>query len=872
VKTFGRQNCPFFLIINQLEGFDNMASNLLCLTDGTANLRSVPRSDSFSDKEAMSQNIGFGDPVNIIYKEGGHMIAILRRVHRRLVILARLSLPFLILTFLMDASVVGGFQGAVYAQATTTLQFYSTTYNAKESVSNAVIKVVRSGSLAGTVTLDYATSDGTATAGTDYLSRSGSLSFGPNVSSKTFSVPMLNDTIAEGPETINLLLSNPTGGAILGNQSTSVLTITDDDPVSKYGLFVTVQGEGAGAVTSSPLGINCGTDCSQKYVEGTTVTLNAKPSATSTFTGWEGACSGPDACTVTLDADTSVAATFTLGRYHFPIRGLWVQFERRGWASGYWSGEVIQEFNNFDAVIGRTVSEEVALQLDEMRAMGINTITFELRTADPTSGEFTPPECNMSPVLGLQWPQPTTTELTNLASFFALVHSKDMKVILVLTNNHMEEQPPLNSETWLGPILNTVKDHPALEFILFNGNEHMIDTDGNGTPDSCGPPAEPPLWLGANSAPATYVKWAIGYGLSLGLPARQLSAEAVVGDYFVDSQPPAGPSATDGHLWKPIVVLKGIFDALGIPNNQRTYALSFYQHRKCATARGLDCTDMIPHAWAEKTLQSVYSVIGTRSGARVVAGEMGNLTPVDPDWKTEQALESLVFLMGKYKAQGGSFWRWTSFSNDEDADPQLADPVKQRGIGFNYNRVQKEVLDMGGFHLPKIPNASFESGTASPSSWTISGTGQGRRYLLTGEAGQPEVPSRGKYALRLTTESGENDEVRALSQMITVASETSYTTTANLRFNWSGDPNPGGDPQTRPQIFVSIHYFDSAGLPSTVRTNDTFRYFQEDNTSGFGTFPMKYTTPGDTHFVQVEIGVARNGLPTPITLDVDNLR
>jgi hypothetical protein len=800
------------------------------------------------------------------------MSYIIRGMSCKAIILAQLSRAFFIFPFLTGILLMDGFRSTLYAQGAATLQFYAATYSAKESVRNAVIKVVRSGSLAGTVTVDYTTSDDTAEAGADYLFRSGTLSFGPNVSSKTFSVPVLSDTIAEGPESINLLLSNPTGGATLGSQNASVLTIVDDDPVSKYGLFVTVQGEGSGVVKSSPSGINCGTDCSQKYVEGTTVTLNAKPSATSTFTGWEGVCSGTEVCTVTLDADTSVTATFTPGHYPFPIRGLWVQFERRGWASGYWSGEVIQEFNNFDPVVGSLVSEEVALQLDEMGAMGVNTITFELRTADPTSGEFTPPGCNMPPVLGLQWPQPTATELTNLTSFFDLVHSKGMKVILVLTNNHMEEQPPTHAEAWLGAILGTVKGHPALELILFNGNEHVIDTDGNGTPDSCGPPAEPPLWLGANSAPAIYVKWAIGYGLSLGLPARQLSAEAVVGDYFVDSQPPAGPSATDGHLWKPIVVLKGIFDALGIPNNQRTYALSFYQHGKCATARGLACTDMGPHAWAEKTLQSVYSVIGARSGARVVAGEMGNLTPVDPDWRTEQALESLVFLMGKYKAQGGSFWRWTSFSNDEDTDPQLADPVKERGIGFNYNRVQQEVFDMGGFHLPKIPNGSFESGTASPSSWTISGTGQGRRTLLTGEAGQPEVPSRGKYALRLTTESGANGEVRALSQMIPVASDTSYTTTANLRFNWSGDPNPGGDPQTRPQVFVSIRYFDSAGLPSGVRTHDTFRYFQEDSTTGFGTFSMKYTTPGDTHFLQIEIGVIRNGLPAPITLDVDNLR
>src|SRR5262245_61282622 len=38
-----------------------------------------------------------------------------------------------------------------------------------------------------------------------------------------------------------------------------------------------------------------------------------------------------------------------------PIRGLWVQFERRGWSSGYWPGEVVQNLNMFDSVVQRTV-------------------------------------------------------------------------------------------------------------------------------------------------------------------------------------------------------------------------------------------------------------------------------------------------------------------------------------------------------------------------------------------------------------------------------------------------------------------------------------------------------------------------------------
>src|SRR3989441_11105018 len=152
-----------------------------------------------------------------------------------------------------------------------------------------------------------------------------------------------------------------------------------------------------------------------------------------------------------------------------------------------------------------------------------------------------------------------------------------MRILLRLTNTHMEEQPPTNSATWLGAILGAVKLHPALELVLFEGNTHFVDTNGDGTADACGTPAEPPLWLGPTSVPAQYVQWAIGYARSLSVPARKLSAEAIVGDFFVESEAPAGPEATDGHLWKPIAVLQGILDNLGIPDAERTYALSFYE-------------------------------------------------------------------------------------------------------------------------------------------------------------------------------------------------------------------------------------------------------------------------------------------------------
>jgi len=73
---------------------------------------------------------------------------------------------------------------------------------------------------------------------------------------------------------------------------------------------LTVTKAGAGAVTSSPEGLECGTACSQSFDQGAKVILSAEPAPGSEFTGWAGACSGTGSCSLILTSNIAVSANF----------------------------------------------------------------------------------------------------------------------------------------------------------------------------------------------------------------------------------------------------------------------------------------------------------------------------------------------------------------------------------------------------------------------------------------------------------------------------------------------------------------------------------------------------------------------------------
>ncbi len=97
-----------------------------------------------------------------------------------------------------------------------------------------------------TVTVRYATSEGTATAGLDYTSTSGTLTFAPDETSKTVQVPVLDDAIDDGGGQFTLTLSNPAGGGVYLADASATGTIENNDPMpqawlARFGRTIATQ-------------------------------------------------------------------------------------------------------------------------------------------------------------------------------------------------------------------------------------------------------------------------------------------------------------------------------------------------------------------------------------------------------------------------------------------------------------------------------------------------------------------------------------------------------------------------------------------------------------------------------------------------------
>jgi hypothetical protein len=112
------------------------------------------------------------------------------------------------------------------------LRFTAATASISETGGGISLTVSRvGGDNSQSASAHFATADGTAMAGSDYVAMAGTLSFSSGAASGSVTIPISDDGLVEGPETFTLTLSNPTSTVTLGTPSQVTVTINDDDHV-----------------------------------------------------------------------------------------------------------------------------------------------------------------------------------------------------------------------------------------------------------------------------------------------------------------------------------------------------------------------------------------------------------------------------------------------------------------------------------------------------------------------------------------------------------------------------------------------------------------------------------------------------------------
>ncbi|MBM4223966.1 MAG: hypothetical protein FJ167_04070, partial [Gammaproteobacteria bacterium] len=192
--------------------------------------------------------------------------------------------------------------------------FSSTTYSVAESAGAQTITIVRAGATNVQVGVSFATTNGTAVAGDDYVATNATFAFAAGVTTRTFTVSIINDAVSETSETILLGLFAPTGGAFL-TTSNAVLTITDN--VGSVGFTVTNfpvnENSTNGVVFVTRLGGSFGAIAVRYFtVDGGTATRGLDYEDVNGTISWNDGESGTKSFTVPVYNDQLIEPTETV--------------------------------------------------------------------------------------------------------------------------------------------------------------------------------------------------------------------------------------------------------------------------------------------------------------------------------------------------------------------------------------------------------------------------------------------------------------------------------------------------------------------------------------------------------------------------------
>ncbi|MDH4275992.1 MAG: PKD domain-containing protein [Gammaproteobacteria bacterium] len=196
------------------------------------------------------------------------------------------------------------------------LQFNASTYVVNENVGTASIIVDRVGGSTGSVGITYATSDGTAAAGSDYTFTSGTLNWADgDAASKTISVPITNDSVAEINENLSVLLSNAIGGAT-SDTAVTTLTINDNDGPGMISLSATTysiaENAAIATITVTRTNGSVGVVSVDFSTSDGTATAGSDYTATSGTVSWADGDSASKTFTISVLDDTVYEADETI--------------------------------------------------------------------------------------------------------------------------------------------------------------------------------------------------------------------------------------------------------------------------------------------------------------------------------------------------------------------------------------------------------------------------------------------------------------------------------------------------------------------------------------------------------------------------------
>jgi hypothetical protein len=199
--------------------------------------------------------------------------------------------------------------GGTSATATFTVDapgrvaFASATATVDETVASVTLPVTRTAGVGGPVTVDYATTDGTAHAGEDYDARSGTLTFGVGVTSQTIVVPIHFTPGGGANETFTVTLGQATSGLVVGTPATTTVTVRNLNATLTS--FTPAQGAVGTLVTLTGANLNLATAVSFGGVNTSAIAVLSPTSIRVAVPS--GAVTGPVAVTSPAGNPTSVA-------------------------------------------------------------------------------------------------------------------------------------------------------------------------------------------------------------------------------------------------------------------------------------------------------------------------------------------------------------------------------------------------------------------------------------------------------------------------------------------------------------------------------------------------------------------------------------